>query len=391
MEKKISVIVPVYNVESYLEKCVDSIVNQTYSNLEIILVDDGSSDRSGTICDNRAECDERIRVFHKLNGGLVSARKFGAAAATGDVIAFVDGDDWIAQDMYENMMLILNDNPELQLITSGLRYTWKDRCHDICDVLDEGKYCGKSIVNEILYKLTYDEKTYKQTILTSVCNKLFQADILKRAIHDIDDDVTLGEDCVLLCNFIAGIDNIYITHYIGYHYIQHDDSMIHKSSFHSFEKIFKLKTCFEKCMEKNGIRKRMQGQIDYYVKGFLDSVIYDIYDIKFLKPFFVFPFDYLTPDTRVILYGAGQVGYAYQKYIGYTGCVSLVGCADKDYLTKREYGEQVFSIEELIGQAFDYIIIAVEKENIALEIRQDLLDMGIADDKILWEAPKGRI
>ena len=100
----ISVIVPVYKVEKYLDKCVQSIVNQTYKNLEIILVDDGSPDNCGAMCDAWAEKDSRIKVIHKENGGLSDARNAGMAVAAGDWIAFVDSDDWIGPEMYEILL-----------------------------------------------------------------------------------------------------------------------------------------------------------------------------------------------------------------------------------------------------------------------------------------------
>ncbi len=103
IEKLISVIVPVYNVESYLEKCVDSIRNQTYKNLEIILVDDGATDNSGVLCDKIAKKDDRIKVYHKENGGLSDARNYGVKKATGEFIGFVDSDDYIDREMYEKL------------------------------------------------------------------------------------------------------------------------------------------------------------------------------------------------------------------------------------------------------------------------------------------------
>lgn len=103
-ETKISIIVPVYNVEPYLQRCLDSIVNQSYQNLEIILVDDGSSDNCGNICDKYAAKDRRIRAIHKLNGGVASARNTGLDAATGDWIGWVDSDDWIEPAMFETML-----------------------------------------------------------------------------------------------------------------------------------------------------------------------------------------------------------------------------------------------------------------------------------------------
>ena len=101
----ISIIVPVYNVEQYLDDCLVSILNQTYKNLEIILIDDGSTDNSGKICDEYAKKDSRIIVFHKENGGVSSARNAGLRIAKGIYIGFVDPDDWIAEDMYEVLYL----------------------------------------------------------------------------------------------------------------------------------------------------------------------------------------------------------------------------------------------------------------------------------------------
>lgn len=105
----ISVIVPIYNMEKYLNKCVDSILNQTYSNIEILLIDDGSTDLSANICDEYMKIDSRIKVFHKKNGGLSDAKNFGIKKATGKYVAFVDSDDWIENNMYENMYYKLKD------------------------------------------------------------------------------------------------------------------------------------------------------------------------------------------------------------------------------------------------------------------------------------------
>ena len=103
-EPKISVIVPVYKVEPYLRKCLDSIINQTYRNLQIILVDDGSPDNCGAICDEYASKDSRIEVIHQENGGVSAARNAGLKLAAGDYIGWVDSDDWIEPDMYAYML-----------------------------------------------------------------------------------------------------------------------------------------------------------------------------------------------------------------------------------------------------------------------------------------------
>src|SRR5665647_2657921 len=99
----ISIIVPIYKVENYIRNCVDSILNQTYKNLEVILVDDGSTDNCGNICDEYSLKDNRIKTIHKKNGGLSSARNAGLDVAKGEYIGFIDSDDWIEKDMYESL------------------------------------------------------------------------------------------------------------------------------------------------------------------------------------------------------------------------------------------------------------------------------------------------
>ena len=113
-KKLISVVVPVYNVEKYLKACVDSIINQTYSNLEIILVDDGSTDESGKLCDKYLDVDRRIKVIHKKNGGLADARNTGMKYAKGEYIGFVDSDDYIHPEFYENLhRMITKENANI--------------------------------------------------------------------------------------------------------------------------------------------------------------------------------------------------------------------------------------------------------------------------------------
>ena len=109
MEEIVSVIVPVYNTEKYLRQCVDSIINQTYSNLEIILVDDGSTDKSGEICDDYGRIDNRVKVVHKPNGGQSSARNHALNICSGEYVSFIDSDDWLELDMYERLVTAIKE------------------------------------------------------------------------------------------------------------------------------------------------------------------------------------------------------------------------------------------------------------------------------------------
>ena len=135
MKERISVVVPVYNVEQYLEKCVNSIINQTYKNLEIILVDDGATDKSGKLCDELAKLDNRIMVYHKKNGGLSDARNYGVERATGDYIGFVDGDDYIDAEMYEKLYEAIKKE-NVDVAECNLKIIYSDRV----ELFTEKKY-----------------------------------------------------------------------------------------------------------------------------------------------------------------------------------------------------------------------------------------------------------
>ncbi|MBR1544899.1 MAG: glycosyltransferase, partial [Alphaproteobacteria bacterium] len=171
---KISVIVPVYNQEKYLKQCIDSIINQTYKNLEIILVDDGSTDTSPQICDDYSKKDKRIKVIHQTNGRQGKARNTGIKAATGDYIGFVDSDDWIETPMFEKLLnAIEKNNADISM----------------CDYIRGNKHNHKSRIDSILLnKKVFDLKTLnpqpqprKMFFGMAVCwNKLFKADLAKK-------------------------------------------------------------------------------------------------------------------------------------------------------------------------------------------------------------------
>ena len=163
----ISVIVPVYNVEPYIAECIESIQNQTYKNLEIILVDDGSKDNSGDICDQYASYDERIKVIHQENGGLSAARNAGIEVAKGDYIAFVDSDDYIGQTMYEDLLHLLKEH-SLDMIGCSV---FRDKSGTIIEGCND-EQLEIYEKDDALRLAMHDE-------FTSVWNKLYKQDIVK--------------------------------------------------------------------------------------------------------------------------------------------------------------------------------------------------------------------
>lgn len=166
MKDLISVIIPVYNVDPYLEDCLESIINQEYDNLEIILVDDGSTDRSGLICDEYAEKDKRIKVFHKENGGLSDARNFGLDIATGEYISFIDSDDYILSNYFSYLeQLISADNADIAVC----QFIYVDEKGAFCEL-------GGDRINETIIGNTNCMQyfLYSEAIDTTAWRKLFR-------------------------------------------------------------------------------------------------------------------------------------------------------------------------------------------------------------------------
>lgn len=208
----ISIIVPVYNVEKYLKKCVDSIVNQTYKNLEIILVDDGATDNSGKICDELVELDNRIKVYHKKNGGLSDARNYGVERATGDYIGFVDSDDYIDAEMYERLYeAIKKENADVAECNLKIVYPEKT------DLFTDQKYY------QICNKQEYLEEYLKiEKIFGSACVRLTKADIarkLKFPVGKLYEDTYYAYDLIGIVDKYVIVDNPY------YNYLMRENSI----------------------------------------------------------------------------------------------------------------------------------------------------------------------
>ena len=214
----ISVIVPVYNVEKYLQQCVDSILNQTHSNLEVLLVDDGSSDNSGAICRQYAQKDKRVRVFPMKNGGVSKARNTGLENAKGDWIGFVDSDDWISEETYERM---LEAAIRLDADAAACKIVW-ERVNGTDPVIATGQTSCLEFGSANLRL----EDAAKMEI--SLANKLIRRSFFERGIRFMEgrrfEDLGMHYDMLRYCRRIALIDEPL------YHYRQRKSSFIHSES-----------------------------------------------------------------------------------------------------------------------------------------------------------------
>lgn len=223
---RLSIIVPVYNVEKYLDKCLSSILSQTFTDFELVLVDDGSTDGSGEICDRYAESDNRIHVIHKKNGGLSSARNQGIITARGEYIGFCDSDDWVEPDMYKELMsAALNESADiaicrLQRITSQ---------GNILDTIGYTNYC------------TLDNCTATKEILRDepmpsyAVNKVYKRSLFEKIEYPLD---RYFEDTATTYKLVSRANKIATTPYIGYNYLYNPDSLSNNKSI-DYSKIVK--------------------------------------------------------------------------------------------------------------------------------------------------------
>ncbi len=222
MKPLFSIIVPIYNIEEYLEKCILSLVNQTVKEIEIILVDDGSTDGCPEICDRYSREDNRIRVIHKKNGGLVSARIAGALQAKGNYIACVDGDDWISFDYLDKFRKII-DMSQADVVCCGAIWVYGDKKVEIPFPLKSGIY-NKKEMEEKIYPILIEGKdgTY---FPPSLWAKVFKKELYVSQQCAVDPLLKIGEDnaCVKPCIYYA--ESVGVCDESLYYYRQNPSSM----------------------------------------------------------------------------------------------------------------------------------------------------------------------
>lgn len=224
-----SIIVPIYNVEQYLKKCLDSIRKQSYADFECILIDDGSNDNSARICDRYCEEDSRFVVIHKENGGLVSARQAGANISRGEYVICIDGDDWIDEKyLFKFATIIEQLHPDI-ICCSSIRYYSDNNCKKSLINVKEGFYNRKQIEKYIFPFLVHD--SYGNYFPPSVWGKAFKRELYISQQLLLDTNIKIGEDisCTYPCIFHAS--TMYCMKDCLYFYRQNTQSMTHRKVF----------------------------------------------------------------------------------------------------------------------------------------------------------------
>lgn len=256
MEKKISIIVPVYNVEDYIEDCLYSLLNQTFKNIEIILINDGSTDSSGEICDKFARNYSNIKVVHKENGGLSDARNKGLDIATGDYIGFVDSDDIISQNMYETLYNLCNKY-NADVVSCGI-YTFREDKFNLCNDTNENISLERCYYNEDIIKANYRGEFSS----VSSCNKLYRKELfgnIRFPKGRVYEDVSTTYKIYLKSNLVVETDDQL------YFYRNRDGSITHRKFS---EKRFDIVPMYKEQYENMNDKFPDIGMIiknDYYV------------------------------------------------------------------------------------------------------------------------------
>lgn len=364
---KISVIVPIYKTEKYIRQCVDSIINQTYRNLEIILVDDGSPDNCGNICDEYALSDERVKVIHKANGGLVSARKEGVAKATGDYITFVDSDDWIDEGAYSYAANVLESH-NADVFIFGLNRVSEDSSIYEHENIPEGFYSKYEIYKEII-KISNQNYFFKKIFSTVCWNKLFKADIIRTNVVNVDNSIKIGEDAALIYPSLLDSDSYYITHSAYYNYRKNNNSIMNSFYNERYKSVAKVLSTVYDAVKKHHLHRDTVIMNQFKLYSFDLMLITDtshyINNIKEL-------YSEIKEDSNILFYGKGVFAQNLKYLVEKEKSHKIVGFIDSA------------SIDNLGEYEYDIIIIAVTVSSFVEEILKTLKIHGVDENKIIY-------
>lgn len=375
----VSMIVPIYRIERYVGICIESLIHQTYHNIEIILVDDGSDDLCPKICDLYAKKDDRIKVIHKQNGGLVSARKAGLEQAFGDYIGYVDGDDWLDNDFVEQMLnsALVND---ADVVCAGFTRDLFEQSALIYNKYPVGIYRGDAL-DELKRKMLSDGEFYLLGITTYVWNKLFKRCILADAQMNVDEKISIGEDAAVTYPAIMESRCVCVTECVAYHYRQREDSMLKQTAGFSVEKK-QLKALADYMLSFSAgydEKYQLKKQVIDYVLG-----------ICIMRSGGRLPgsdsyssFDKVYYDKNIVIYNAGTFGQQLVNRFNESNHCRIVKWIDDDFWEYRRCGLDVDSVDSISEIDFDYVLIATLNPMVTESISQRLSVLGVSRKKIL--------
>tara|TARA_R110002096_G_scaffold34929_1_gene99399 strand:+ start:562 stop:1797 length:1236 start_codon:yes stop_codon:yes gene_type:complete len=379
---EISVIVPIYRIEKYLPECIDSLLDQSFLNFELILVDDGSPDNCPKICDDYSKKDTRIKVIHKENGGLLSARKAGLKAAKGNYIAYVDGDDWVDKFYLDTMfkLAVANDS---DLVVTGHFREFDGKIETIKPKM-AGIYDENELKSSIIPNAIYNGDFCEHGMSTYVWNKLFKRELLNKILFDVPNEIVMGEDAAITYSYLAISKSLVISRIPLYYYRQRHDSIVKsienpKTEYYRLGLLMNfLKQKLEHALDEHNLNK----QIKYYLYSQIlvrsgGLIVNPDGDISFN------PFLRVKQNSKVVVYSSGSFGQHILSTNLKADFFQIVKWIDVDFHDLNIGGNSVEPISSISNNEFDYLIIATINPSTHASIKTELALMGIDENKIV--------
>lgn len=380
----LSVIIPAFNLEAYITDCVESIERQSYKRIEIIIVDDGSTDNTHVICMELAQKYSNIRFLKQQHSGVSAARSKGVRAAEGTYVVFIDGDDYIEPDMFDKMMKYA---VTYDMVSCGVyRHFSDERIEIVSDQYDQ--MFNAQEMSKLFSNMIYDfSSKCVQPLTPWMFNKIFHKDMTIRIFENMPAKITYAEDSVFLYQYILQADSVMFISEPLYHYRYRGDSVWHSKNEHMLENInmvyLILKDVFTHSSDREILMRQLQkwtvvltmNAVNRYM-GFSNEFAVSQYriDERDLK------------EKKVILYGAGQVGQCLYRQLTKEG-IEIVSWADQDASHYRLQGYDVNLPEDIKDISYDIVLIAARQEILFHNIKDFLLEMGIESKKIIWKKP----
>ncbi len=365
----LTLVIPVYNAEKYLRQCLDSVINQVFKDIEIICIDDGSTDWSSKILDEYARKDFRIRMIRKPNGGLVSVRKLGALEAKGKYIGFVDSDDWIDSEMYERLCAVAYEN-DADMVSSNY---WQEGLYSNIsrDAVDARIY-DEECISELRDHAILDLEKHDKGLSGSLCTKIFRTEIFKRIMPMIPNEISVSEDKVTSLTFLLECSKVVILDEAYYHYRINHDSMFHADNLEYLLNYHLVYSYFRSLYNHKNFTQSMRTQAELYIVQFLIKGINTQMGFSFRNLLWIDPSWIDDPNLgeRLAVYGKGDLGKTYEIHISNKTGKVFAGYINLD--------------NQIDNLKFDSIVIAIKNKDIAEKTKHALVKAGVPEEKIFW-------
>ncbi len=355
----ISIIVAVYNSEEYLRDCLYSIIDQTYRKLDIVIVDDGSEDKTPEICEDFARRDERISVIRSEHAGVLKARQMGLSRSVGKYVCVVDGDDWLEPDMIEKLYEgVLKNGAPVSMCAKIEENGYSRKI--VRQGFKAGFYDRDSLEKKIYPFMISNGDFFSWGIFPSLWDKMIKRELIEAVINENTEMFPIGNDAVVTYPVLLEADSIEILDDCLYHYRQNSSSMVHNTGkSDEFRRGFKrlynsLNNCFSKYSLCEELRKQWKEYLLFLMIPRSDDLMKKIYDRNEL-----FPFHGVKKGYRVVVYGMGLYGQRVYRFLRDTGYCRVVAAVDRDF--KEISGEEfeVLSPECIKESEFDAVIVTL--------------------------------